>query len=258
VFVAFFIQRPIFAVVCSILVVLAGAICIPGLPISQYPQIALPQVVVTSIYTGANSEVVEDSVTIPLEQAINGVDGMKYMTSVSSNDGSSTITVTFDASHSIDIAAVDVQNRVSTAQARLPSEVKQTGVTITKNASNFVLAFTLTADKGLYDQQFLSNYADVNLKDALKRVKGVGDVQTASRPSMCAPRAEWVAATSAPAGCRSNRAVSAPWPPGRWSAWATSCARTRAPLRASSVTTTCFVRRRSTARPRSARARARA
>ncbi len=176
-FVAFFIQRPIFAVVCSILVVLAGAICIPGLPISQYPQIALPQVVVTSIYTGANSEVVEDSVTIPLEQAINGVDGMKYMTSVSSNDGSSTITVTFDASHSIDIAAVDVQNRVSTAQARLPSEVKQTGVTITKNASNFVLAITLTADKGLYDQQFLSNYADVNLKDALKRVKGVGDVQ---------------------------------------------------------------------------------
>ncbi len=175
-FVAFFIQRPIFAVVCSILVVLAGAICIPGLPISQYPQIALPQVVVTSIYTGANSEVVEDSVTIPLEQAINGVEGMKYMTSVSSNDGSSTITVTFDASHSIDIAAVDVQNRVSTAQARLPSEVKQTGVTITKNASNFVLAFALTADKGLYDQKFLSNYADVNLKDALKRVKGVGDV----------------------------------------------------------------------------------
>ncbi len=175
-FVDFFIRRPIFAVVCSILVVLAGAICIPGLPISQYPQIALPQVVVTSVYTGANSEVVEDSVTIPLEQAINGVEGMKYMTSVSSNDGSSTITVTFDASHSIDIAAVDVQNRVSTAQARLPSEVKQTGVTITKNASNFVLAIAITADKGLYDQQFLSNYADVNLKDALKRVKGVGDV----------------------------------------------------------------------------------
>jgi len=176
-FVEFFIKRPIFAAVCSILIVLAGAICIPGLPVAQYPQIALPQVVVTSFYIGANSEVVESAVTTPLEQAINGVEGMKYMTSVSSNDGSSTITVTFDASRSIDIAAVDVQNRVSTAQARLPSEVKQTGVSITKNSSAFVLAIALVSEGGEYDQKFISNYADVNLKDAIKRVKGVGDVQ---------------------------------------------------------------------------------
>jgi HAE1 family hydrophobic/amphiphilic exporter-1 len=176
-FVAFFIKRPIFAAVCSILIVLAGAICIPGLPIAQYPQVALPQVVVQSFYTGANSEVVESSVTTPIEQAINGVEGMKYMTSVSSNDGSSQITVTFDPSRNIDVAAVDVQNRVSTAQARLPNEVKQTGVTVTKNSSAFVLAISLVAEHGEYDQKFLSNYADVYLKDAIKRVKGVGDVQ---------------------------------------------------------------------------------
>jgi HAE1 family hydrophobic/amphiphilic exporter-1 len=175
-FVEFFIKRPIFAAVCSILIVLAGAICIPSLPIAQYPQVALPQVVVTSFYTGANSEVVESSVTTPIEQAINGVEGMKYMTSVSSNDGSSQITVTFDPSRNIDVAAVDVQNRVSTAQARLPNEVKQTGVTVTKNSSAFVLAISLVAENGEYDQKFLSNYADVYLKDAIKRVKGVGDV----------------------------------------------------------------------------------
>jgi HAE1 family hydrophobic/amphiphilic exporter-1 len=176
-FVEFFIKRPIFAAVCSILIVLAGAICIPSLPIAQYPQVALPQVVVTSFYTGANSEVVESSVTTPIEQAINGVEGMKYMTSVSSNDGSSQITVTFDPSRNIDVAAVDVQNRVSTAQARLPNEVKQTGVTVTKNSSAFVLAISLVAEHEEYDQKFLSNYADVYLKDAIKRVKGVGDVQ---------------------------------------------------------------------------------
>ncbi len=176
-FVEFFIKRPIFAAVCSILIVLAGAICIPGLPIAQYPQVALPQVVVQSFYTGANSEVVESSVTTPIEQAINGVEGMKYMTSVSSNDGSSQITVTFDPSRNLDVAAVDVQNRVSTAQARLPNEVKQTGVTVTKNSSAFVLAISLVSEKGEYDQKFLSNYADVYLKDAIKRVKGVGDVQ---------------------------------------------------------------------------------
>src|SRR5580698_251491 len=106
-FVEFFIKRPIFAAVCSILVVLAGAICLPTLPVAQYPQVALPQVVVSSFYTGASSEVVESSVTTPLEQAINGAEGMKYMTSVSGNDGTSQITVTFDPSRNIDVAAVD-------------------------------------------------------------------------------------------------------------------------------------------------------
>jgi HAE1 family hydrophobic/amphiphilic exporter-1 len=173
----FFIRRPIFAAVCSILIVLAGAICIPTLPIAQYPQIALPQVSVTAFYTGANSEVVESAVTIPLEQAINGVEGMKYISSVSGNDGSCAITVTFDPSRNLDVAAVDVQNRVATAQARLPNEVKQTGVTVTKNSSSFVLALALFADEGQYDQKFISNYADVFLKDAIKRVPGIADVR---------------------------------------------------------------------------------
>ncbi len=176
-FVDFFIKRPIFAAVCSILIVLAGAICIPSLPIAQYPQIALPQVSVSSFYTGANAEVVESAVTIPIEQAVNGVEGMKYITSVSGNDGSSSITVTFDPSRDLDVAAVDVQNRVATAQARLPNEVKQTGVTVTKNSSSFVLAFALFPEHGEYDQKFISNYADVYLKDAIKRVPGVSDVR---------------------------------------------------------------------------------
>src|SRR5215471_2222698 len=175
-FIEFFIKRPIFATVCSLLILLAGTICLPLLPIAQYPQIALPQVVVTSFYTGANAQVVESSVTTPLEQAINGVEGMKYISSVSSNDGTSQITVTFDPSRNLDVAAVDVQNRVATAQARLPNEVKQTGVTVTKNSSAFVMALALSPEHGEYDQEFMSNYADIYLKDAIKRVPGVADV----------------------------------------------------------------------------------
>ena len=131
---------------------------------------------VSSFYIGANAEVVESSVTIPLEQAINGAEGMKYISSVSGNDGTSTITVTFDPSRNLDVAAVDVQNRVATAQARLPNEVKQTGVTVTKNSSSFVLAMALFPEHGEYDQKFISNYADVYIKDALKRVPGVANV----------------------------------------------------------------------------------
>ena len=135
-FVDFFIKRPIFAAVCSILIVLAGGICIPTLPIAQYPQIAMPQVSVSAFYIGANAEVVESSVTTPLEQAINGVEGMRYMTSTSANDGSCNISITFDPSRNIDVAAVDVQNRISTAQARLPNEVKQGGISVTKSSGS--------------------------------------------------------------------------------------------------------------------------
>src|SRR6185312_10331799 len=175
-FVDFFIKRPIFAAVCSILIVLAGAICIPTLPIAQYPQIAPPVVSVSAYYTGANAEVVESAVTIPLEQAINGVEGMKYISSTSGNDGSCSISITFDPSRNLDVAAVDVQNRVATATARLPNEVKQTGVTVTKSSSSFVMALALFSENGKLDQKFISNYADVYLKDAIKRVPGVADV----------------------------------------------------------------------------------
>ncbi|MEI9979542.1 MAG: efflux RND transporter permease subunit [Edaphobacter sp.] len=175
-FVDFFIRRPIFATVCALLIVLAGAVCIPTLPISLYPQLAPPQVVVTSTYIGANSKDVESAVTIILEQSINGVEGMRYMSSTSSNDGTSAITVTFDTGYDLNIAAVDVQNRVASVQGRLPAVVNNTGITITKANPNFVLAVGfISPDKSL-SQAFISNYIDVYIKDAIKRVPGVGDV----------------------------------------------------------------------------------
>ena len=175
-FVDFFIRRPIFATVCALLIVLAGAVCIPTLPISLYPTLAPPQVVVTSNYIGANSRDVESAVTTILETSINGVEGMRYMSSTSSNDGTSAITVTFDTGYDLNIAAVDVQNRVASAQGRLPAVVNNTGITITKANSNFVLAAGfISPDKSL-SPTFISNYIDVYIKDALKRVPGVGDV----------------------------------------------------------------------------------
>jgi HAE1 family hydrophobic/amphiphilic exporter-1 len=172
----FFIRRPIFATVCALLIVLGGAISIPTLPISQFPQLAPPQVVVTSNYVGANAGIVEAAVTVPLEQAINGVEGMRYISSVSANDGTSAITVTFNTGYDLAIAAVDVQNRVSSAAGRLPQAVNSTGITITKANSNFVLvAGFVSPDKSLSDE-FISNYIDVYVRDAIKRVPGVGDV----------------------------------------------------------------------------------
>ncbi|HWZ00729.1 MAG TPA: efflux RND transporter permease subunit [Edaphobacter sp.] len=174
-FVDFFIRRPIFATVCALLIVLAGAVCIPTLPISLYPQLAPPQVNVTSVYIGANSKDVESAVTTILEQSINGVEGMRYMSSTSSNDGTSAITVTFDTGYDLNIAAVDVQNRVASVQGRLPAIVNNTGITITKANPNFVLAVGfISPDKSL-SPSFISNYIDVYVKDALKRVPGVGD-----------------------------------------------------------------------------------
>ncbi len=176
-FVDFFIHRPVFATVASLMIVIAGAIVIPGLPIAQFPQLAPPQVSVTSFYTGANAQAVESSVTTPLEQAINGVPGMRYITSSSGNDGTSQITVTFDLSRNLDVAAVDVQNRVSTVNGRLPNEVKTTGILIKKVNSNFISAIGFYSEGDRYNNEFLSNYLDVYVKDALKRVPGVGDVQ---------------------------------------------------------------------------------
>jgi HAE1 family hydrophobic/amphiphilic exporter-1 len=176
VFVDFFIQRPVFATVCALLIVLAGAISIPTLPIAELPELAPPQVIVSSNYIGANAQTVESAVTIPLEQAINGVEGMKYISSSSSNDGTSQITVVFDVSRNVDLASVDVQNRVNQALARLPNAVKNTGVIITKQTSGFVFGGGVYSETGQYDSLFLSNYIDVYIKDALKRVPGVGDV----------------------------------------------------------------------------------
>jgi HAE1 family hydrophobic/amphiphilic exporter-1 len=175
-FVEFFIKRPIFASVCALIIVLAGAVSIPTLPVAQYPDIAPPQVSVTSNYIGASAEVVESAVTVPLEQEINGVQGMKYMTSASGNDGTSTINITFNVGRNIDDAVVDVQNRVATATARLPDSVKATGVTIRKNSPALVLVYGLYTKYDEYDNFFMSNYADRYIVDALKRIDGVGQV----------------------------------------------------------------------------------
>src|SRR4029078_13051777 len=174
-FVDTFIRRPILASVCSLVIILAGAIAIPTLPIAQFPELAPPQVTVTAFYNGANAETVETAVTLPLEQAINGVEGMQYMTSTSGNDGSSAVVVTFDLSRNLDVAAVDVQNRISQAEGRLPNEVKQVGLSVTKVSNNFVLAAAAYAEHGEYDPLFLRNSVYPFLVDEIKRVPGVGN-----------------------------------------------------------------------------------
>jgi hydrophobic/amphiphilic exporter-1 (mainly G- bacteria), HAE1 family len=174
-FVDFFIRRPVFATVCALLIILGGAISIPTLSIADFPDLAPPQVVVSSGYIGANAQTVESAVTIPLEQAINGVPGMKYITSTSGNDGSSQIVVVFDITRDPDLAAVDVQNRVNQALGRMPNEVKNTGIIIQKQLSGFVFGAGIYSENGQYDSLFVSNYIDVYVRDALKRVKGVGD-----------------------------------------------------------------------------------
>ena len=175
-FVNFFIKRPVFATVCALILLLVGLISIPTLPIAQFPDISPTQINVTANYIGADAETVEKTVTNILEREINGVEGMRYMTSSSSNSGVSTITVTFDASRDKDIAAVDVQNRVSLAEPQLPETVLQTGVTVSKESSNILLAMSLYTEDGTYDDIFLSNYADLYIVDALRRVQGVGNV----------------------------------------------------------------------------------
>jgi HAE1 family hydrophobic/amphiphilic exporter-1 len=185
-FVDTFIRRPILAAVCSLVIVLAGALAIPAMPIAWYPEVTPPTVSVTAVYTGANAETVETAVTTPLEQAINGVEGMLYMSSSSTNSGVGTITITFDVTRDPDIAAVDVQNRVNQVLGRLPGEVRQLGVTVQKVSQNFVSAVGLYATGGDYDPNFISNYVDVYIRDSLKRVPGVADVQVfgAGRYSM--------------------------------------------------------------------------
>jgi hydrophobic/amphiphilic exporter-1 (mainly G- bacteria), HAE1 family len=176
VFVDFFIKRPIFATVCALIIILGGAVSIPTLPIAQFPNLAPPQVQVVSGYNGADAQTVESAVTIPLERSINGVEGLKYITSNSGNDGTSAITATFDVSRDPDLAAVDVQNRVQAALGVLPAQVKNTGVNISKGFSGFVMAAAFYSPDSRYDILFISNYVDVYVSDAIKRVPGVANV----------------------------------------------------------------------------------
>ena len=171
-----FIRRPILASVCSLVIILAGLLAIPTLPIAQFPDLAPPQVQVLAFYNGANAQTVETAVTTPIEQALNGIEGMRYMTSTSGNDGSAAIIVTFDLGRDLDIAAVDVQNRISQVSGRLPAEVNAVGISVTKVSTNFILAAGVYSENNEYDTLFMSNYLDRFIKDELKRIEGVGDV----------------------------------------------------------------------------------
>ena len=171
-----FIKRPVLSTVISILIVLLGIIGLVSLPIEQYPNIAPPTVAVWTSYPGADAETVKNSVIVPLEESINGVEGMDYITSTA-GAGSAQISVLFRQGMNADMCAVNVQNRVQQAQALLPAEVTRMGVTVTKRQSSQVLMFTLTSD-GRYDDEFLTNYSNINIIPAIKRIQGVGDVQS--------------------------------------------------------------------------------
>jgi HAE1 family hydrophobic/amphiphilic exporter-1 len=171
-----FIQRPVLSTVISVIIVILGVLGLVELPISQYPDIAPPTVNVSASYTGANADVVLKSIVIPLEEQINGVENMTYMTSTATNDGNASIRIFFKVGTNPDLAAVNVQNRVSRATSLLPVEVTQAGVTVTKSQSSNLLIFSLYSDDKTYDQTFLQNYAKINLVPQIQRVVGVGDV----------------------------------------------------------------------------------
>src|SRR5438270_2542994 len=178
----FFIDRPVLAWVISVVIVLIGGIAAGLLPIAQYPEITPPTVRVTATYPGANARVVADTVAAPIEQQVNGVERMLYMSSQSSNDGSYTLDVTFDLGTDINMAQVLVQNRVAIALPQLPDTVKATGVVVRKRSPDILLVVNLYSDddpgtgRPTYDQLYLSNYATINLQDALARLDGVGDI----------------------------------------------------------------------------------
>ncbi|RZI44030.1 multidrug efflux RND transporter permease subunit [Herbaspirillum sp. HC18] len=173
----FFIDRPVFSTVISLIITLAGALAAFGLPISQYPQIVPPQVQVTANFPGANASVVTQSIAAPIEQQVNGAKGMIYMDSKSANDGSYSLTVTFEIGTNQDLDAVDVQNRVAIAQSTLPADVVRQGITIRKQSTDFLEVLALTSPDGRFDTTFLSNYALLNLQDTLSRIPGVGFVR---------------------------------------------------------------------------------
>ena len=172
----FFIKRPIFAMVISLLIVLGGAVSIFILPIQEYPDVAPPTVVVSATYVGANAYTVEETVTRPLEDKINGVNGMIYMDSSSTSAGTATINVYFESGYDLDIAAVDVQNKVSMATPQLPAEVRQQGVIVDKKSPSIICFVAISGDEN-YDESFLNNYATINILDELRRVKGVGKAE---------------------------------------------------------------------------------
>src|SRR5262245_66129682 len=173
----FFIDRPIFAAVLSIFIVIAGLAAMRVLPIAQYPEIAPPVVTVRAIYPGASAETLEQTVAAPLENQINGVENMLYMSSTSTSQGVVQIQVTFEIGADVDTAALNVNNRVKQVEPRLPQEVRRQGVTVEKGSSSFLQVLAFTSPDGSRDDLFISNYLTLNVLDALKRVPGTTNVQ---------------------------------------------------------------------------------
>src|SRR4026209_1589555 len=176
-FARFFIDRPIFAAVLSIIIFVAGLMAMFGMPVSEYPEVVPPSVVVRAIYPGANPRVISEAVATPLEEQINGVENMLYMSSQATSDGVLTLTVTFRVGTDVDLAQVQVQNRVAQALPRLPEEVRQLGVTTVKSSPNFIMVVHLLSPDNRYDITYLRNYGLLQVKDVIARIPGIGQVQ---------------------------------------------------------------------------------
>ena len=172
----FFVNRPIVAIVISIITVLLGVVAMSGLPISQYPEIVPPMIQVTTTFIGASATDVEGSVATPLEQQINGVENMLYMKSTNANDGTLTLKVSFEVGSSLDMNNVLTQNRVSQAMPQMPQSVKNYGVSVKKALAFPLLVISIKSPKGSYDSSFLSNYTTININDAIARIQGVGQI----------------------------------------------------------------------------------
>ena len=173
----FFIRRPIVAMVIAILTVIVGLVTLKKLPISEYPPVSPTMIQVTTTYRGAAAEAVMESVATPIESKVNGVDKLLYMQSFNANDGKLTLNVYFDVGTDVDIMQVNTQNRVGQAEAQLPDAVKKEGVVVNRSSPDILMVVALSSPKGTYDAIFLGNYCDINLMDAIKRVRGVGDVK---------------------------------------------------------------------------------
>lgn len=173
----FFIDRPIFAIVISLFLVLTGTISLFGLPVAQYPEVSLPTIRISGIYPGASAEVVEDAVTAPIDSEVNGVTKMKSIKSVSASDGTSSISVTFALERDPDIAAVETQNRVSQVLPRLPQEATNIGVTVKKASPDTLMYVAFYSTHNTFSRLFINNYVNSYIVDELKRAKGVGDVK---------------------------------------------------------------------------------
>ena len=173
----FFIDRPIFANVIAIMTMLIGAVTLWGLPVERYPDITPPTVLVSTTYPGADARVLSDTVASLVEQEVNGVQGMLYMNSTCSSDGSYKLTVTFEVGTDLDRAQVLVQNRLAIAQPRLPNEVQRQGITAKKQSTNIIMAVSLVSPEGRFNDLYLSNFANLRVKDELSRIYGVGEVQ---------------------------------------------------------------------------------